>query len=52
MFKFLFFLVLINLLLFGLGSGWFGFTPSDTTMGVKTKPLVEFRPQDIQLNKN
>lgn len=47
-FKFFLGLVIINLFLFGLGAGWFGFKPSEVEIGAHTKAPTEFRPQAIR----
>ncbi len=44
--------MLINVLLFGLGAGWFGFIPSETQIGAQIKPPTEFRPQAIIFSKD
>lgn len=51
MFKLLFSLLLINLFLFGLGAGWFGFKPSEVKIGAPAKPPIEFRPQAFTFPK-
>lgn len=52
MLKFIFGLVIINVFLFGLGAGWFGFKPSEVEIGAHTKTPTEFRPQAIRFTKD
>ncbi len=52
MFKLLFSLILINIFLFGLGAGWFGFIPSEMQIGAQVKTPTEFRPQAISFSKD
>lgn len=52
MVKFFFVLVCINIVLYALGAGWFGFSPSELELGAQTRVPTEFRPQDIHFFPN
>ncbi|WP_176752479.1 hypothetical protein [Pelistega sp. MC2] len=50
--KFLLSLILLNVILYGLGANWFGFTPSETKITQNNRLPIEYRPQNIQLIKD